>query len=118
MIDIFSGQKGGGARDLHGDDLCLRAVFGQGQGLGSDAAARLQDQAATGVRGVGVEQLLQSGRLILKAGALSRIIAVNVGIGHDRSFSVVLFYCNIFMVASGVKCMRVQLGLSISIAWF
>ncbi len=57
----------------------------------SPAAARLQDEGARRVGGVGVEEVDEGRRLVLEAGALTRVVAVDVGVGHGWLFSGCLY---------------------------
>jgi len=79
--------RGGGPGDLEGDDPGPGAIFCEGEGLGADAAARLQDEGARRVGGVGVEEVDEGGGLVLEAGALLRVVAVDVGVGYGRLFA-------------------------------
>jgi len=107
-LDLPLRLGGGGSGDVEGDYLCLGAVFGEGDGLGSDAAARFQDEGSWRVGGVGVKEVDEGRGLVLEPGALFWVVAVDVGIDHDRLFSGCLYQHFLRRMRKGTEDRRWQ----------
>jgi hypothetical protein len=89
-LDVGQPRKVGPALSLgervrvHVDrhESCTGALPGQGERLGTDAAAHFEDDAPGGVSGVGVQQPDQRAGLIMQALVLPRVVAVHVRLAH------------------------------------
>jgi hypothetical protein len=76
----------GGYIDRH--DARMRAVASQRDGLCPDPAPGFEHSAVGRISGLRVKQVNQRSRLIMKAVALSLVVAVDVPAGHGRSLTL------------------------------
>ena len=76
------GEADGAGRDVHGHETRFRAAAGEGDGLGADATADLEDDAPRWVHGPRVEQFDKRAGLIVQALLLEPPVTVNVPAGR------------------------------------
>jgi hypothetical protein len=69
-------------REVDRDEPGIGAAPAEGDRLGADAAAGLEHRAPAGVGGVVLQQVDERSGLVAQALALTRLIAVDVGLAH------------------------------------
>ena len=85
--DGLPGLGDGRFRDVDGGDVRLRTAGGEDDGLGADAAAGLENAAAGGIGGVGMEEFFEGGGLVLQAQGFAWVVSMDVGSGHLKGSS-------------------------------